>query len=188
MTDSGRLLVRPHAPDSDGCLLHVTPQTAGWLHVGFQLFQLHDRQSVVGGEIGRETCLVILSGAAEVSVDGVDCGAIGGRRSVFEDAAPGAVYAPAGARFKAVARGHVELALCSAPGRPGRSARVIDSGEMSREVRGRGTNTRYVRNVLHESQPADSLLVVEVITPGGHWSSYPPHKHDSSVEGEETAL
>ncbi len=59
---------------------------------------------------------------------------------------------------------------------------------MSREVRGQGTNTRYVRNILPETQPAEGLLVVEVITPGGHWSSYPPHKHDTATAGEETAL
>ena len=59
---------------------------------------------------------------------------------------------------------------------------------MSREVRGKGTNQRFVRNILPETEPADSLLVVEVITPGGHWSSYPPHKHDTATEGEETAL
>jgi len=55
-------------------------------------------------------------------------------------------------------------------------------------VRGQGTNRRYVRNILPESEPADSLLVVEVITPGGHWSSYPPHKHDTETPGEETQL
>jgi 5-deoxy-glucuronate isomerase len=55
-------------------------------------------------------------------------------------------------------------------------------------VRGSGTNTRHVRNILPQTEPADSLLVVEVITPGGHWSSYPPHKHDTATPGEETAL
>jgi len=65
---------------------------------------------------------------------------------------------------------------------------VIDAAQMSREVRGSGTNTRHVRNILPETEPAQSLLVVEVITPGGHWSSYPPHKHDTATPGEETLL
>ena len=55
-------------------------------------------------------------------------------------------------------------------------------------MRGQGTNQRFVRNILPETEPAESLLVVEVITPGGHWSSYPPHKHDTATAGEETAL
>ena len=58
---------------------------------------------------------------------------------------------------------------------------------MSREVRGQGTNQRFVRNILPDTEPAESLLVVEVITPSGNWSSYPPHKHDTASEGEETA-
>jgi 5-deoxy-glucuronate isomerase len=59
---------------------------------------------------------------------------------------------------------------------------------MSQEIRGSGTNTRHVRNILPQNKEADSLLVVEVITPGGNWSSYPPHKHDTAAPGQETAL
>ena len=182
------LLIRPRKPDDTGCVLEVTPHSAGWAHVGLQIYHLVEGQRVTGGASDRETCLVLLSGAAQVVIDGQSFGLIAGRGNVFEDAAPGAVYAPAGTRFAVVARGVVELACCSAPGRPGRSARSIAPAEMSREVRGCGTNTRYVRNILGGSQPADSLLVVEVLTPAGHWSSYPPHKHDTAVEGRETAL
>ena len=60
---------------------------------------------------------------------------------------------------------------------------------MAQETRGKGTNTRYVRNILPDSSPhAESLLVVEVITPGGHWSSYPPHKHDRDALPAESLL
>ena len=45
-----------------------------------------------------------------------------------------------------------------------------------------------MRNILPESEPAESLLVVEVITPSGHWSSYPPHKHDRDALPEESLL
>ncbi len=182
------LLVRPHAPDSTGCVLEVTPQTARWSHVGFQVFRLLAGQSLAGGVSDRETCLVMLSGVAQVAAGGSLLSTVGGRRSVFEDQAPGAVYVPAGVPFEAVAVDNAEIALCSAPGRPGRAPRVIEPARMLREVRGMGTNTRYVRNILPEAEAADSLLVVEVITPAGHWSSYPPHKHDTAVEGEETAL
>jgi 5-deoxy-glucuronate isomerase len=183
------LLRRPHRPDDTGCVLDVTPRNAGWTHVGFQVYRLGDGQRVEGGAIDRETCLVVLSGVAEVAVDGRGVGLVGGRKHVFEDAAPGAVYVPAGTRFELVARSEAaQVACCSAPGRPGRAARIVAPAEMSREVRGRGTNTRFVRNILSESQPADSLLVVEVLTPAGNWSSYPPHKHDSAVAGVETAL
>jgi 5-deoxy-glucuronate isomerase len=182
------LLVRPHEPGAGGCVLEVTPQSAGWRHVGFKVCRLEAAQSLTGAEAGREVLIVVLSGLAVITVDGQNFGAVGGRNSVFEDAAPGAVYVPSGASFRVVAVTGVELALCSAPGQPGRLPRLIAPEAMSREVRGQGTNIRHVRNILPETEPADSLLVVEVLTPAGHWSSYPPHKHDTAVDGQETAL
>jgi len=182
------LLVRPHVPDDVGCVLEVTPRSAGWTHVGFKVCCLAAGQELTGGEGDRETCVVALSGAARIAVDGMELGLTGGRGSVFDDAAPGAAYVPAGVRFSITAASRLEVALCSAPGRPGRAARILAPEAMQREVRGQKTNTRYVRNILPETEPADSLLVVEVITPGGHWSSYPPHKHDNAVVGQETRL
>ncbi len=131
---------------------------------------------------------MVLSGSADVSAGGRLFAAIGARASVFDDAAPGAVYVPAGAAFSITARTAVELAICSAPSRSRYEPRAIDASEMIVEMRGTGTNRRYVRNILPETVPADSLLIVEVITPGGHWSSYPPHKHDTAVPGQESAL
>jgi 5-deoxy-glucuronate isomerase len=182
------LKVRPHAPDAAGCVLEVTPESAGWHYVGFKVVKLRPGQSHEGGEAGREACLVVLTGTADVRVGAESYDGIGGRASVFEDKVPAAVYVPAGASYAVTARSDVELAIGTAPGKPGRSARLIDPARMSREIRGQGTNQRFVRNILPETEPADSLLVVEVITPGGHWSSYPPHKHDSAAPGAETAL
>jgi 5-deoxy-glucuronate isomerase len=182
------LRVRPHAPDADGTVLQVTPASAGWRHVGFRVVKLDDGGQHAGGEAGRETCLVIVAGVADIVAGEARYAQVGGRTSPFEDKAPGAVYVPAGMHWTVTARGPVELAVCTAPGTGGGESRLIDAAAMSREVRGSGTNTRYVRNILPQTEPADSLLVVEVITPGGHWSSYPPHKHDTAEAGAETAL
>jgi len=182
------LLVRKHAPGADGVVLEVTPESAGWRHVGFKVQQLAAGQTAGGGEEGREVCLVIMTGLADVEVGRRRIEKVGGRASVFEDEAPGAVYAPGGADWSVTALTPVELAVCSAPSAGRLSPRRIDEDRMSREVRGVGTNSRFVRNILPETEPADSLLVVEVITPGGHWSSYPPHKHDTAAPAEETAL
>jgi 5-deoxy-glucuronate isomerase len=183
-----KLLVRPHPIDERGTVVEVTPASAGWRHVGFRVHHLDPDGTAEGGEPGRETCLVVLSGTADITVGSTRFTRVGGRKSVFEDRAPGAVYAPTGAAWTVTAQSRVELAVCSAPGAAVDDPRVIDEAKMSREVRGKGTNTRYVRNILPETEPAESLLVVEVITPGGHWSSYPPHKHDTTASGEETAL
>ena len=78
---------------------------------------------------------------------------------------------------------------CSAPGLSGGlPARVIAPDTLKQEVRGKGSNTRYVTDILSEGEPADSLLVVEVITPAAHTSSYPPHKHDRDDLPSESYL
>lgn len=182
------LKVRPHPAASDGTVLEVTPESAGWNHVGFKVVELDAGASYEGGEPAREACLVILTGTADVVAGGSKFDTVGGRASVFDDAAPGAVFVPAGETYRVTAKTKVELAIGSAPGTGAGRARRIEPDQMSREVRGHGTNQRFVRNILPETEPAESLLVVEVITPGGHWSSYPPHKHDTATDGEETAL
>ncbi|HWW25532.1 MAG TPA: 5-deoxy-glucuronate isomerase [Caulobacter sp.] len=183
-----KLLVRPHAPDASGSVLEITPESAGWTHVGFQVVKLAAGETFEGSDPGRETCVVVMSGTAQLLAEGESFGQIGGRTSVFEDKAPGAVYVPAATPYVVTAVTDIELALCSAPGQRRGAVRLIAEADMPRETRGKGTNTRLVRNILPETAPADGLLVVEVITPGGHWSSYPPHKHDTAAEGEETAL
>jgi 5-deoxy-glucuronate isomerase len=181
-----RLLVHPHAPDAEGHVLGVSPESAGWRYVGFDLYRLGPGQKLTRDTGRREVCLVLLSGKAHVTAGGARYEELGERMSVFEGG-PYAVYVPAAAAFEVEAVTDLELAACSAPGTGGQGARLIRPEEMSRETRGRGTNTRHVRNILPDSEPADSL-VVEVITPGGHWSSYPPHKHDVDNPPAETCL
>ncbi len=182
------LLVRPQQPDESGCVLRVTPESARWTYVGFQVHRLAAGQTMRGGERAREACVVVLTGRADVVVEGHRFEDIGRRLSVFDDTAPGAVYSPAGSTFTVTAKKDAEVAICSGPGKSPGVPRVIESAAMRSEVRGTGTNTRYVRNILSETMPAESLLIVEVITPGGNWSSYPPHKHDTAIAGQETAL
>lgn len=183
-----QLRVRPHAPDASGTVLEVTPHSAGWQHVGFKVVHLQAGERHAALLANRETCLVLVAGTADVSAGDQTFTAVGGRGSPFEDRAPGAVYVPAGIAFEVIARSAVELAVCTAPGTGAGEVRLIDASRMSRETRGTDTNTRYVRNILPETEPAEGLLVVEVITPGGHWSSYPPHKHDTATDAEETVL
>jgi 5-deoxy-glucuronate isomerase len=182
------LRVRPHAPGPDGSVLEISTQSAGWSHVGFQVVKLEPGQTHEGGSAGREACLVLLTGIANIKAGNLSIERAGRRSSVFEDVPPAAVYVPAGAGYRVTAATAVELAIGTAPASGGSEPRLIEPERMSREVRGEGSNQRFVRNILPETEPAESLLVVEVVTPGGHWSSYPPHKHDTATEGEETAL
>jgi len=178
------LRVRPTRGD-DERRHHVTPQNAGWTYVGFDLWELDAPDFIAGGKDDRETCLVFVTGKGKVSVDGKELGEIGRRMSPF-DGAPQAVYVPAGHEWRVTATTPLTLAACTAPGGGKYEPRVIDVP--AQITRGKGSNTRYVTNILPETEPAHSLLVVEVITPGGNTSSYPPHKHDTDNLPHESLL
>ncbi|MFC0410873.1 5-deoxy-glucuronate isomerase [Roseomonas elaeocarpi] len=181
------LLRRPTAPDAQGRVLHVTPENAGWRYVGFDLHRLAAGQIIAGGEAGREVCLVPVTGTVTVVAGGQRFGGVGRRTTPFEGK-PSAVFVPAGTKWQVEAGDAAELAVCSAPGAPGLPPRLIDGRTLATEERGTGSNRRLVHNILPEGEPAESLLVVEVITPAGNWSSYPPHKHDRDDFPAETLL
>jgi 5-deoxy-glucuronate isomerase len=181
-----KLRIRPTA--KSGRIVHVTPASAGWTYVGFDLVALGKGERYEGDDAKNETCLTLISGRARVSADGKDFGALGERMTPFEGK-PWSVYAPAGAAWSVTAEGPAVLAVCTSPGKPrARPPRLIGPEQCTQETRGRGTNVRHVTNILPETADADSLLVVEVITPGGHTSSYPPHKHDRDEPPRETLL
>lgn len=182
-----KLLVRPSSPDAEGRIHEITPGTAGWDHVGFAVHRLADGQPLSRATDGREHCLVLLSGRVAAQAGGRDFGMIGGRASPFE-ADPWSLYVPAESDWSITAQGPCELAICSAPGKPGLPPRVIAPKDVGCLTRGQSTNTRHVRNILPETEAAESLLVVEVITPSGSWSSYPPHKHDRDDLPRESLL
>ncbi len=183
-----KLRARPESPDADGRVIHVTPESAGWKHVGFDVHRLAPGQTVSKPTGDREVCLVMVTGRAQCGVGDADFGEVGARMSLFEGAKPWSVFVPRETVWRLTAITDVELAVCSAPAHTDRKARLIPSDQVGYEERGSGTNRCLVSNILPETEPADSLLVVEVITPGGNWSSYPPHKHDRDALPDESQL
>ncbi len=182
------LLLKAHRDGRE--IVSVTPEQAGWQHVGFRALRLAagETESLETGR--RELCVVVLSGAVDATVDGVAYRALGKRASVFDDAPPAALYVPGGCKVELAASADAELALCSAPaGAVQRTVRRIDPATLRRSVRGAGTNQRFVCDILpHDDPTAAHLLVVEVRTPAAHSSSYPPHKHDTESPPAETQL
>lgn len=169
-------------------MTQVTPESAGWSYVGFELHRLKPDESVSAETGSREVCLVFVTGRGTADAGGQAFGSLGGRTSPFEGK-PWSLYVPEDSNWSVRAETELELAVCSAPGLGGGiPPRVIGPDDVKQEVRGKGSNTRYVTNILPEGDPADSLLVVEVITPGGHTSSYPPHKHDRDALPAESYL
>lgn len=180
------LLVRNREPDAAGVVHDITPESAGWRYVGFRVLKLTAGQAYDGLEVGREACVVVLTGTIAIYAGGEHHADLGGRSDVF-DGAGTSVYLPADLPYAITAQTDTEVAICTAPGSGRGAVRVIRSDAV--EVRGSGTNTRHVRNVLSDADDiAESLLVVEVVTPGGNWSSYPPHKHDRDAIPQETLL
>ncbi|WP_284947710.1 5-deoxy-glucuronate isomerase [Acidisoma cladoniae] len=184
---ASRLLVHPSPPDRDGFIQHITPASADWSYVGFSALELPPGKVVTRPTDGHEVCLVILTGRVRIAVGAVDFGVLGERESVF-DGSPWSVYVPAHSSWTIEAQTAAEVGVCSSPAKGTLPARIIPPSEVGEEVRGKGTNTRYVRNILPDTGLAESLLVVEVVTPGGNWSSYPPHKHDVNDPPRETYL
>jgi 5-deoxy-glucuronate isomerase len=181
------LLVKANSVGRD--IVKVTPASAGWKHVGFEAFRLSPQESLqITLPPDREGCLVILTGVASVRAGGKSFEQLGGRSSVFDERSPDAIYAPPGTAIKVDAHGAVELALATAPAKGKCPLRLIPGVSMKRSIRGTGTNTRYICDILPESEAAESLLVVEVLTPAAHSSSYPPHKHDTDALPQESAL
>lgn len=175
-------------PNEQGSVLTITPESAGWTYVGFELLVLAAGQSLRRATNGRETCLVLLAGRADVSASGLKLNDIGRRMQVFEQIPPFSVYVPAGDIYTVTALTRLEVAVCTAPGQGTFPARLITPDEVDVEIRGSGCTERRIHHLLPERAAADSLLVVEVFTPGGHWSSYPPHKHDTDRPPHESYL
>ncbi|MDG0872399.1 5-deoxy-glucuronate isomerase [Paenibacillus thiaminolyticus] len=173
-----KLIVAPGPRDEHGQILSVTPHTAGWEYVGFEVYSLRQGEILERATNDREVCLVLLSGKAKIETAKQSFGTLGHRMSVFDRIPPFSVYVPNDDRYTVQAETALELAVCSAPGKGTYPARVIAPEDVGVETRGSGSMERHIHNILPEQKEADSLLVVEVFTPAGHWSSYPPHKHD----------
>lgn len=181
-----QLLVHPSKLDAQGRIHAITPASAGWDYVGFSAYQLKagDTLSLNTGDV--EQCLVLVSGKADVTAGALQCGVIGERMTPF-DGGPHSVYVPPHTGWTITAQTDCEIGACSAPAKGGKPPLYLPPGPV--EQRGQGTNARFVSNILPDDSPhAESLLVVEVITPGGNWSSYPPHKHDTDNPPQETYL
>jgi 5-deoxy-glucuronate isomerase len=178
-------------PGRTGAALNLTPRALGWDRIHFAVRHLAAGAVWTGLSRDQERCLVLLRGEFEVTWTGASH-SVGPRADVFS-AYPHAVYLPAGTAFRIVARRPCEIADARAASLHDRPAndlepRVIRPEQCGYEIRGGGNATRQIVDIVPPSFPADRLLVCEVFTPGGNWSSYPPHKHDTDDPPREVDL
>jgi len=163
--------------ESGGRLLEVSRQKAEWEWMSFSVTRLLPGEVLRSSTEGDEVAIVFLGGTC-LADWGDGERRIGKRKNVF-DGLPYTLYLPAGTAFSFTADTVCEFAECRVPSKASLQPRLITPEDVASSLRGGGNASRQIVDVLPPSFPADKLVVIEVYTPGGNWSSYPPHKHDT---------
>jgi len=164
----------------------VDPGSASWRFLSFRVERLRDGEQVSRHTGGEEVALVPLGGRCAVESGG-ERWELGERPSVF-DGMPWALYLPRDTDYTTSALGDVEVAVSGALTDERLEPRLVTPEDIEIEVRGSGNATRQINHIIKPEFPAQRLLVVEVFTPPGNWSSYPPHKHDEDHPPGEVVL
>lgn len=175
--DTSNLVIRPDGSGNPRTLVEVTPERAGWDTIAFRAYRLAAGDDITFSAEGCECVVVILGGQVHVDSNRGHWRELGTRANVFAGL-PTALYLPRGTHFIVSAHSNTELAVAWAPAMRDFPARLISPGDIAVEIRGGDHATRQINSIIPPGFPCDRLVVVEVYTPGGNWSSYPPHKHD----------
>ncbi len=186
MPDPDTMLIRSESPEGTGRLLEVTPESAGWEYVGLTVQQIAAGDTWNFAAPDDEICIVPLRGSAEIETSEGKWTV--SRPGTMFDGKPTSLYLPVGSSFTATSSDGAELAVTSSRATTAHPAKLIEPDEVDVEIRGAGNAARQINHIIKPDFPADKLLVVEVFTPSGNWSSFPPHKHDVSRMPEEADL
>lgn len=180
-------VLRAGSTATDHYALEVSPEVAGWTHSGLRVLHLAPAGSHTLETGDSEVVILSLGGGAEVTVDDVSF-ALRGRAGVF-DGPSDVVYAPRDSVVTLTSHEGGRFALCSAVCEARLAPAYLPSDGVPVELRGAGQASRRVHNFgVPGVLEADRIIACEVVTPGGNWSSWPPHKHDDERPGAETRL
>ncbi len=171
----------------DGCVTYVDPGTAGWDYCSLRVVELAATQAHEFDTGDSEWIVLPLSGGCTVHCDGTTF-EVEGRTSVF-DAVTDFAYVPRDARVRIETTTGGRFALTGARCENRLPASHRPASAVPVDLRGAGQSSRQINNfgAAHVFS-ADKLIAVEVLTPAGNWSSFPPHKHDTERPGEEAQL
>jgi 5-deoxy-glucuronate isomerase len=164
------------AAGGSGMLLELPREKANWQWMSFFVRRLAANEACEVHSKTEEIGLVLLGGVC-VADWGTGETQIGERANVF-DGLPYAMYLPPGSRAKLRAVSACEIAECRVPSSARLEPRLITPDDVSMSLRGGENASRQIVDVMPPAFPGDRLIAVEVYTPGGNWSSYPPHKHE----------
>jgi 5-deoxy-glucuronate isomerase len=186
------LLRRAAAPGPDGTIVAVDPASAGWQYVGLAAHRLTPGQVVETPADDRERLMLVLEGRAAVraggSAEGRDFGVVGSRETVFDGPPPPVILVEPGRAVRVEATSNALVVIGSAPGGDIHRTVLVEPGDVLAEARGAGQTARRIHHLMPPSAEAGRLIAFEVYTPGGNWSSYPPHKHDTEDPPTEAYL
>lgn len=171
------LVIHPgNSPDPD-VVVEVTPELAGWDTINFQVRRLAAGQAWSFRTDDTELALVALGGTVDVDSSRGQWRGVGGRAHVFAGL-PHALYLPPHTALTVTAQTDSELAVACVAADQDHAPVLVTPADVQIEIRGGDHATRQINKMLPPGFPCQRLVVVEVYTPGGNWSSYPPHKHD----------
>lgn len=178
------ILVGPQDnPGEQGLILGVTPQSAGWEFISFQARRL-DAGGVWTFDTGEnEFALVNMSGRYRVESSRGTWEGIGGRADAFSGGAH-ALYLPRRTQLTVTAEEGGEFAATWVPTDEDHEPWLIRPEDVAVSIRGGDNVSRQINDLLPPGSPVHRIVLVEVYTPSGNWSSYPPHKHDVHIEDE----
>jgi 5-deoxy-glucuronate isomerase len=182
-----RGILVPGTRTDDGVVVEITPESAGWTYIGFRAVRLQPGGAHSGHTGGDEVVIVVIGGTVTVSSRAGIWEHIGERPDPFAGL-PYAVYLPPQTDYELRARSAAEVALCAAPAREAYPARLIRPEGIGVLSRGAGAASRRIHNILMDDAEAGSIFITEIQSPAGHWSSYPPHKHDQDNLPDEAQL
>lgn len=182
------VLIKPQTNERDpGLILEVTPKSAGWDYISFQARRL-DAGAEWSFDTGEnEFALVNLSGRYSVESNRGNWNGIGGRANVFCGGAH-ALYLPRKTQLTVSAEEAGEFAVTWTPTSEDHEPWLIQPEDVAVGVRGGDNVSRQINDLLPPGSPVHRIVLVEVYTPSGNWSSYPPHKHDVHIEDETGQL
>lgn len=175
--DINNLIVHSGNSCDPNVVVEVTPEQAGWEYIHFQVRRLTDQQTWSFDTGEYELALVLLSGNIGVDSSRGAWPSIGERKNVFSGP-PSALYLPRHASFTVTANRESEFAVAWVRSEENHPARLVTTDDIQLEIRGGDNATRHINSIIPPGFPCHRLVIVEVYTPGGGWSSYPPHKHD----------
>lgn len=165
----------------------VTPESSEFDYLSFRARRLVKGESFSDETGNCELGLVVLGGRCSVDSSAGSWSNFGGRAHVFSGL-PYALYLPIETSFTVRAESDCDLAFCFCRAELSYPARLVTPDDVEVEVRGGANATRQINHILKPEFPAQRLLIVEVYTPSGNWSSYPPHKHDVHNPPDEVDL